>query len=148
MSFLRSLPVVVPLLLAAACSSVPHAQRVARQQAAYASAAGGPVRSFRFFSLYSWEALGDRQVAIYTRPTEAWLLDLGAGCPDIEFGNSLGLTSSFGQVSVGLDRVVSGRTGFPCTISAIRPVDVKKLKAERQRQREIHETPRDTPPGQ
>ena len=63
-------------LAVAGCSSVPYAQRVAERQAAYAAAAGAPVNSFRFFMpMWSWEPLGSDQVAIYTKPKEAWLLD-------------------------------------------------------------------------
>ena len=65
--------------LTAGCSSVPYAQRVQQRQAAYAAAAGAPVRSFNYFSLYSWEPLSDTELAVYTRPNQAYLLDLG-GC--------------------------------------------------------------------
>ncbi len=143
MPYVRSILVAALLLLLTACSSVPYAQRVSESQAAYAAAAGEPVRSFRFFTLYSWEPVGDRQVAIYTRPTEAWLLDLGGGCPDLAIGNSLGLTSNLNQVMVGFDKVIAGRNSFPCTISQIRPIDVSKLKAVRQQQREIRSEPRE-----
>jgi len=72
---------LVAAVLAAGCSSVPLAQR----QAAYAAAAGAPVNSFRFFTpLWSWEALGPDQVVIYTKPKEAWLLDV-PGCTDLPF---------------------------------------------------------------
>jgi len=143
MSCMRYLPALVLPLLLAACSSVPYAERVSKQQHAYAAAAGEPVNSFRFISLYSWEALGDRQVVVYTRPTQAWLLDLGGGCPDLDIGNSLGLTSDFNRVQVGFDKVIPGRSGFPCRISQIRPIDMAKLKAARQQQRQISSEPRE-----
>ena len=43
---------------------------------------------------------------------------------------------------VGFDRVLTGRGNFPCTISQIRPVDVKSLKAVQQQQRLIKSEPR------
>ena len=53
--------VILAALLAggvlAACSSVPYAQHMRERQAAYAAAAGAPVRHFDFFTLYSWESL-------------------------------------------------------------------------------------------
>ena len=61
MSHVRSTFVAALLLLLAACSNVPYAQRAGERQAAYAAAAGEPVRSFRFFTLYSWEALGNNR---------------------------------------------------------------------------------------
>ncbi|MFC5436456.1 DUF6491 family protein [Rhodanobacter umsongensis] len=142
MATIRILLTCALLALLGACASAPHAQRSSERQAAYAAAVGAPVRSFRFFSLYSWEPVGDRQVAIYTRPNEAWLLDLGGGCPEISFVNAIGLTSNINQVMVGFDKVLTGRNSFPCTISQIRPVDVKSLKATQLQQRQIKSAPR------
>ncbi|MFC5743106.1 DUF6491 family protein [Dyella tabacisoli] len=126
----------------AACSNVPYAQRVSERQAAYAAAAGTPQRSFRFFNLYSWEPLGGAQLAVYTRPNEAYLLDLDGGCPNLEYANSIGLTSSINEVSVRFDRVLTGPGYFPCTITQIRPIDVTQLKAQEKAQRKIEAKPR------
>ena len=142
MSYIRSVLIAALILALAACSSAPYKQRVSERQAAYAAAAGAPVKYFRFFTLYSWEPLSDRQLAIYTRPNEAWLLDLGGGCPDISFVNTIGLTSNLNQVMVGFDKVLTGRNNFPCTISQIRPVDMKSLKAAQLQQRQIRSEPR------
>jgi hypothetical protein len=127
----------VAATLLAACASVPLAQR----QAAYAAAAGAPVNSFRFFTpLWSWEELGPDQVVIYTKPKEAWLLDV-PGCNQLPFANAIGLTSNLNQVSIRFDKVITGRNTFPCTIQKIRPVDVARLKAVQQ-QREVRTEPR------
>lgn len=142
MSMIRILLATTLAAMLAACASAPYAQRTSERQAAYAGAAGAPVRNFRFFSLYSWEPLSDSQLAVYTRPNEAWLLDLGGDCQDLAFVNSIGLTSNLNQVMVGFDRVLTGRGNFPCTISQIRPVDVKSLKAVQQQQRLIKSEPR------
>lgn len=124
-------------LLVAGCSSVPYAQRVAQRQAAYAAAAGAPVRHFNFYSLYSWEPLSETELAVYTRPNEAWLLDLG-GCYGLMFTNSIGLTSNMNQVMVGFDRVLTGSRNIPCRITGIRPIDVKSLKIAQEKQRKIN----------
>ncbi|MFI4957577.1 MAG: DUF6491 family protein [Lysobacterales bacterium] len=142
MSMIRVLLATTLAALLAACASAPYAQRTSERQAAYAAAAGAPVRQFRFFTLYSWEPLSDNQLAVYTRPNEAWLLDLGGGCQDLAFVDSIGLTSNINQVMVGFDKVLTGRRNFPCTISQIRPVDVKSLKAAQQQQRLIKSAPR------
>ncbi|RCS29852.1 hypothetical protein DEO45_10820 [Rhodanobacter denitrificans] len=128
------------------CAGAPYTQRISERQAAYAAAAGAPVRSFRFFNLYTWEPLGDTELAVYTRPNEAWLLDLG-GCHDLEFVNAIGITSSVGQVMVGFDKVLTGARNFPCTITRIRPVDVKSLKVAQQKQRQIDSKARTDPPA-
>lgn len=119
-----------------ACSTVPYARRLADRQAAYAAAAGEPVRSFRFFNLYSWEPLGDRQLAVYTRPGQAWLLDVSP-CLNLPYANAIGLTSAVNEVSVNFDRVLTGRDYAPCVISRIRPLDVARLKLAQQAQRRI-----------
>jgi len=128
----------VAAALVAGCASVPLAQR----QAAYAAAAGAPVNSFRFFTpLWSWEDLGQDQVVVYTKPKEAWLLDV-PGCIELPFANAIGLTSNLNQVSINFDKVITGRNSFPCTIQRIRPIDVGKLKAVQQEQRQIRTEPR------
>lgn len=138
-----------PILLAGAavmviagCSSAPYAQRVAQRQAAYAAAAGAPVRSFRFFlPMWSWEPLGSDQVVIYTKPKEAWLLDV-PGCTELPFANTIGITSNLNQVTINFDKVITGRNQLPCAIHQIRPVDVGKLKALQQEQRQVTPEPR------
>ena len=144
MAMLRMIQAVALATLLAACSSVPYAQRVADRQAAYAAATGAPVRRFRFFNpLWSWEPLGRDQLVIYTRPQTAFLLDVG-GCTDLEYTNRIALTSNFNEVSVGFDKVLTERRDFPCTITRIRPVDVKRLKATQEAQRRIETAPRAT----
>lgn len=142
---MKSMHLLSGLLVAgllAGCSSVPYAQRQSQRQAQYAAAAGASVRNFRFFSpLYSWEALNDQQLVVYARPNQAWLLDVD-GCPNLTFANAIGLTSSFNEVSVRFDRVLTGPGNFPCTITQIRPVDVSRLRAAQQAQRKIDERPR------
>jgi len=130
------------MAVVAGCSSVPYAQRLTQRQAAYTAAAGAPVNSFRFFTpLWSWEELGSDQVVIYTRPKEAWLLDV-PGCNELPFANAIGLTSNLNQVSINFDKVITGRNNMPCTIQRIRPVDVGKLKAVQQEQRQVKAEPR------
>ena len=139
----KFLLIVVSVFALGACSSVPYAQRQAERLAAYTAAAGAPVNNFRFFTLYSWEPLGNKALAVYTRPNEAWLLDVGGGCPDLAFTPAIGLTSNLNQVSIRFDHVLTGRGDFPCTITQIRPLDVKQLKATEQAQRQIKAEPRE-----
>ncbi|MGN6655866.1 MAG: DUF6491 family protein [Rhodanobacter sp.] len=141
MSVFRSCVVFVLVAVLAACSSVPLAQREQQRQAAYASAAGAPVRSFHFFTLWSWEPLGDRQVVVYTRPSQAWLLDLDGPCQDLPFTQAIGLTSSSGTVFNRFDKVLVGRSSMPCMITQIRPVDVRQLRVAQEAQRKIDAAP-------
>lgn len=146
MSRLRWLIGVLFAICMVACSSIPYAQRQQQRQAAYLAAAGAPVRHFRFTtSLWSWEPLSDSQVVIYTRPRQAWLLDLDAACWNLPYANAIGLTSSLGQVSARFDEVLTGRGYPPCRIRQIRPVDMARLKLEQQAQRKIDSPPRVEP---
>lgn len=133
----------IATLSVAACSSVPYAQRISARQAAYTEAARDPVRSFRFFELYSWEPLGDSKLAIYTKPSEAYLVTVMGPCPDLEFTNAIGLTSNVNEVQVRFDKVLTGRRDFPCTIGEIRPVDLARLKSVEHEQRKIQSAQRD-----
>jgi len=144
MSFIRLVVVVTCAAMLAACADMQaHAQRASARQAAYVAAAGAPVNSFRMFNpLWSWEPLSDTQVAIYTRPNQAFLLDLDGACQNLEFATAIGLTSNLHQVSVRFDKVLTGRRYPPCTIMQIRPIDVARLKVEQQAQRKIDEAAR------
>ena len=137
MSAKRLFAIATAAALLGACASVPYAERISARQSAYAAAAGEPVRSFRFFELYSWEPLGNSQLAVYTRPNEAYLVSVMGPCPDLEFTNVIGLTSNLREVQVRFDKVLTGRRDFPCTIGEIRPVDLGKLKAVEHEQRKI-----------
>ncbi|MGN6704704.1 MAG: DUF6491 family protein [Rhodanobacter sp.] len=145
MSTVRSCLVLALVAVLSACSSVPLAQREQQRQAAYASAAGAPVRSFHFFTLWSWEPLGDHQVVVYTRPSQAWLLDLDGPCQNLPFTQAIGLTSSSGTVFSRFDKVLTGGPYAPCVISQIRPVDVRQLRIAQEAQRRIEAKPREAP---
>ncbi len=136
---------VLGVLALSACSSVPFVQRQVGRLAAYTAAAGAPVSSFRFSTLYSWEPLSDTELAVYTQANRAWLLNVDGGCGQLAFTQTIGLTSTFNRVSTRFDRVLTGRRDFPCMITQIRPLDLKQLKANEQAQREI-ETQPSTPP--
>ena len=121
---------LTPLL--AACASNP-ARADSAKLALYRSHAGAPVQSFQFFGhLDSWTPLGDSAVVVWTRPNQAWLLDLYGPCNGLDFTVAIGLTSSAGRVSARFDKVLVrdvGRIELPCTIAGIRPVDVPAVKA-------------------
>ena len=144
MSFIRTVvaATLAGMLGACATSGPTYSQRTQQRQAAYAAAAGAPVRSFQFFNLWSWEPLSNTQLAVYTRPNQAWLVDVQDNCQNLWFTNSIGLTSNASQVSVHFDKVLTGRPYIPCIIMQIRPVDLGRLKVEQQAQRKIDAEPR------
>lgn len=134
---MKTLPAIASLLLAAAtaaCASTGMSD--ADKLATYRAHAGAPVSSFNYFGrINGWTPLGDSAIAVWTRPSEAWLLELSGRCPDIDFAPAISLTSQFNRVSAKFDKVVprgSSSMEFPCQISEIRPLDVKAIrKAEK-----------------
>lgn len=129
------------LLLMAGCASTPSLSD-AQERALYDAHAGAPVDKFRYFgSFNSWTELGDDALVVWTRPSEAWLLDLYGPCPDLEFAHTISVSSTFNMVSARLDSITAHANNsmqIPCRIQQIRPVDVEALRAA---QREVREAP-------
>jgi hypothetical protein len=93
------------------------------------------VQSFRYLNrIDGWTPLGDAALAIWTRPNEAYLLEVDKPCPDLDFAMAISLTSQFGIVYSRFDKVIP-RTGvggpqpMPCHIRQIRPLDVKAIRS-------------------
>lgn len=128
-------PILAAVLALAACASTPPMSDNERL-AMYRAHAGAPASSLRYFGRFnSWSDIGDRALAIWTKPNEAWLLELSGPCNGLEFTPVIGLTSQTGRVYARFDSVLV-RNGdianFPCRIETIRPLDVKAIKqAER-----------------
>jgi len=112
------------------------------QLALYRANARAPVESFQYFGrLDGWTPLGDRAVAVWTRPREAYLIEVDDPCPDLDFADAIGLTTQVGRVYARFDQVIprafgGGARPVPCRIREIRPLDVKALKSAEQDVRE------------
>lgn len=108
--------------------------------ALYRANAGAPVPNFQYFGrLDGWTPLGNTALAVWTRPSEVYLLELGGPCQDLDFANAITVTNQFGRVYSRFDKViVLGRAvnQVPCWIREIRPVDAKALRAAEQEKRE------------
>lgn len=107
----------------------------------YRTHAGEPVKSFKYFgSLNGWTELGDSALAVWTKPSEAWLLNLGGPCMDLSYAPAITITNMMGQVSAGFDRVVVHGSGpmehVPCRIESIQPLDAKAVRASEKELRE------------
>jgi hypothetical protein len=120
-------------LAASACAS--DGMTDTDKLALYRAHAMAPVGSFRYLAhIDGWTPLGDAALAIWTRPNEAYLLEIDGPCPDLDFANSISLTSQMGTVHSRFDKVIP-RTGLggtppiPCQIRQIRPLDVKAIKS-------------------
>ncbi|MEN1972523.1 DUF6491 family protein [Luteimonas sp. MJ204] len=105
----------------------------AEKLASYEAAAGEPVKSFTYLGRISgWTPLDERNIAVWTRPKEAWLLGFSGPCLDIEYTPAISLTNQTGRVYAGFDKViVQNRSSMqmPCRIAQIRPLDTARIKA-------------------
>lgn len=129
-----------------ACSSSGPRMGDAERLAFYTQHAGEPVSSFRYGTgLSGWTPLGDTALAVWTRPNEAFLLELIGRCPDLPFAHSIVVSHSAGRVNARFDTVtprmtVTGRgTGMapmPCRIQTIRPLDTRALNESKRQLRE------------
>jgi hypothetical protein len=131
----KALLLFAALAALAGCATNP-AQRDADKLALYTAHAGAPVDSFRYYgSINGWTPLGDEAIALWSRPSEAWLLDLSGPCQDLDYARAITVTNTFGRVSARFDKVlVLGRSAIdiPCVIRQIRPLNVKAIRqAER-----------------
>lgn len=144
----RRLLVLVLLVLLAGCASQRPSD--ADRYALYAAHAGAETDHFRYFGrINGWTPLGDSALAVWTRPGEAWLLDLAGPCHDLQSTPAIGLTSTMSRVSARFDRVLvrsRGTIEMPCHIRTIRPLDTRAIR-DAERRNPDDTTPVDRPSG-
>jgi hypothetical protein len=104
-------------------------RNTADEAAAYLDYAGDPVRSFTSFRLQSWQPLSRNQLILWAGVNEAYLVTVWDSCRDLEFAQSIRVSSTGSQIST-FDHVIVGRDR--CPISQIRPIDVRQMKADRK----------------
>ena len=108
----------------------------------YRAHAGEPVKDFQYFGhINGWIPLGDGALAIWTKPNQAYLLELYGPCIDLAYAPAISLSNMASRVSARFDNVYVHGGGassirLPCRIETIRPLDVKELK---QAQKELRE---------
>jgi hypothetical protein len=140
----------------AACSSDSQPRATAAERLAFYEAhAGEPVRSFRMFGrLNGWTPLGNSNLVVWTRPNEAWLLDL-TPCQDLQFAHSISISHFSNTVTARFDTVTPVGPGMsqvgriPCRITQIRPIDTQALNQSREEIRQANAEARsDAPPAE
>ncbi len=119
-------------LSAAGCAS-NGALRDADRLALYRANAGEPVDSIQYSGSYNgWSPLGDGTMALWTRPSQAWLVEVYEPCADLDYATTIGIRSIGGRLSARFDRIHVSNNGLiplECTIKEIRPLDVKAIRA-------------------
>jgi hypothetical protein len=126
------------LIVLAGCASTRMGE--AEKLAIYRAAAGETVGSFSYLGRISgWTPIDDSNIAVWTKPREAWLLTFHGRCEDIDFAPVIGLTSQSSRVYAGFDKVLvhsPGSIQMPCRIREIRELDTTKVKAAEKAARE------------
>lgn len=116
----------------------------------YKSHAGAPVKDFQYFGHISgWSPLGDSALTVWTKPNQAYLLELYGPCTDLDFAPAISMSNMAGRVSARFDNVYVHGGGassirLPCRIETIRPLDVKALKQAQKELREAQMVERET----
>lgn len=87
-----------------------------------------PVHSFTALRHDSWQPISRTQLVLWTTINDAYLLTVMDTCPQLPFANTVGVSSTTSQIST-LDYVVV--RGDRCPITEIRPIDVRRMKADR-----------------
>ena len=112
-----------------ACASVPDKGNQELQF--YRAHAGAKVYGFNYLGhMDSWKALDSSTIALWTRPNEAWLIDLVGICNNLEYTPAIGIPRNVGQVRTGSRILVHDPSGIenPCYIQSIRPLDANAIR--------------------
>jgi hypothetical protein len=121
---------VIATGLIAGCASAPKLD--------YREYAGQPVKSFRMFGYDGWSPVSKDQLVVWTGVNEAYLIKVVGYCPNLEFANSIAVTST-GSTVDKFEKVIVGRD--KCMINEIRPIDTKQMKEDRKVLREQMKKP-------
>ena len=109
----------------------------------YIDYAGEPIKSFYMNNFDGWNVISKDQIVVWSGLNKAYLLTVTGYCPDLQFANAIGLTSTANTVD-RFEKVIVGRDR--CMINEIRPLDTKQMKADRKLMREQMKKPMDPPP--
>ena len=96
----------------------------------YAAYAGEPVKEVKFFQLYNWQRSTDKQVVLWTKPSEAYMLTLAHTCDALRGGRvviEVGGAGVPGRLQVNDDLIVGQ---MKCRVSAIQPIDLVAVKRD------------------
>ena len=120
-SVLASFSALCAAALLTACATGPKLN--------YSEYAGQPVKSFYMSNFDGWSAVSKDQVVVWAGLNKAYLLSIDGYCPDLQFANTIAVTSTANTVDK-FEKVIVGRDR--CLIREIRPLDVKQMKEDRK----------------
>ena len=99
----------------------------------YTEYAGEPVKSFYLGNYDGWSAVSKDQLVVWSGINKAYLLTITGYCPDLQFAQTVAVTST-GSTDDKFEKVIVGRDR--CFIKEIRPIDTKQMKEDRKLLRE------------
>lgn len=125
---------ITTILLATAVltSSAATASRESEQLARYEQFAKPPVQDMPFWRMDGYESLGRDAVMVWTSVKDAWLIRVYEPCSDLEWANSIGLTSNMHRVSTKFDFVLARKSR--CMIKSIQPVDYRAYREAKKQE--------------
>jgi len=125
---------ITTILLATAVltSSAATASRESEQLARYEQFAKPPVQDMTFWRMDGYESLGRDAVMEWTSVKDAWLIRVYEPCSDLEWANSIGLTSNMHRVSTKFDFVLARKSR--CMIKSIQPVDYRAYREAKKQE--------------
>lgn len=128
------LPVVLAALLASACATQDGIERSKgdRLLSRYEPYVGEPVKSFTALRQDSWQPISRTQLVLWTDINHAYLLTVSNNCPHLMFADAVRVTSTASSIST-LDQVIV--RGDRCPIQKIEPIDVQRMKQDRDERR-------------
>jgi len=125
----KILALALMAFVATACASSLQRSKDGGPLSRYDGYIGEPIRGFTSMRTDSWTPVGRDQLIIWTGINDAWLIKIAGYCPDLQFSNSIRVTSSVSEITT-FDSVLVGRDR--CPIEEIRPIDIRRWKADRK----------------
>lgn len=125
----RILALTLMTFVATACASGLQRSKGDEVLAQYDGYVGEPIRNFSAMSTRSWQPVSRDQLILWTDMNNAYLITVAGSCPDLQFVNSVSVTSTASTIS-NFDLVRVGRDR--CPIKEIRPIDIRRMKADRK----------------
>lgn len=122
-------------VLLSSCDSGGLARVKPAYTQSYVDYAGAPIKEFHSWRLDGWEAVSRNKLVVWGGVNEAYLLTVWDSCQDLLFANRVAVSSTLHSFST-LETVSVGRER--CPISEIRPIDIKRMKADRAAARAGH----------
>lgn len=115
--------------LIAGCASTIARLKGSDANLKYADYAGSPVTSIWMSSFDGWAPVEKDQLVVRGDINKVYLVTVAPYCPDLRFARGIAITSMGGSLD-RFDKVIVER--IRCLIKQIQPVDMVKMKADRE----------------